>query len=76
MKGDAIVKGAEKEAAKILAIAAAEEKSAASLVEKREFDYQTKGLKIETQLAAVVPLVISGETGEELIERTLSQATA
>lgn len=76
VKGDAVVKAAEKEAAQILAIAEAEGNSAACLVKKREFDYQAKKTRIETQLAAAVPLVISGKSADELIQRTVTQAVA
>lgn len=73
IKGDAIVKAAEREAAKIQANADAEANAAPFLVEKRNFDYMTKKISMETSLAQVVPMVISGKNGDDLIRQTFLQ---
>ncbi|DAZ95485.1 TPA: hypothetical protein N0F65_001965 [Lagenidium giganteum] len=70
IKRDAVVKAAEREAAKIQANADAEANSAANLVEKRNYDYMKKKLELETKLAATVPMVISGKNGDDLIRQT------
>uniref|UniRef100_K3X8U2 Band 7 domain-containing protein n=1 Tax=Globisporangium ultimum (strain ATCC 200006 / CBS 805.95 / DAOM BR144) TaxID=431595 RepID=K3X8U2_GLOUD len=73
IKADAIMKAAQREASKILASADAEANSAAFLVEKRNFDYQQKRIEVETRLAEVVPMVISGKNGDDLIRQTFLQ---
>ncbi|TMW68533.1 hypothetical protein Poli38472_006001 [Pythium oligandrum] len=73
IKSDAVVKAAEREAAKIQANADAEGNSAAFLAEKRSYDYQTKKITLETKLAETVPLVISGKNGDDLIRQTFLQ---
>ncbi|TMW68530.1 hypothetical protein Poli38472_005998 [Pythium oligandrum] len=73
IKSEAVVKAAVREAAKIQATADAEGNSAAFLAEKRNFDYQTKKITLETKLAEAVPLVISGKNGDDLIRQTFLQ---
>lgn len=73
IKSDAIVKSAEREAAKIQADAEAEGVAATFLTEKRSFDYQRKKIQLETGLAQVVPMVISGKNGDDLIRQTMLQ---
>ncbi|EGZ28807.1 hypothetical protein PHYSODRAFT_477244 [Phytophthora sojae] len=73
IKSDAMVKAAEREAAKILADAEAEAVAASFLAEKRSFDYQQKKIRLETGLAQVVPMVISGKNGDDLIRQTVLQ---
>lgn len=73
IKRDAVIKAAEREAAMIQANADAEGNAAPFLVEKRNFDYQLKKIKLETKLAETVPMVISGKNGDELIRQTFLQ---
>ncbi|GAB9466548.1 hypothetical protein Gpo141_00003920 [Globisporangium polare] len=73
IRSNAVLKAAECEAAKILATADAEANSSAFLVEKRNFDYQRKKVEVETRLAEVVPVVISGKNGDDLIRQTFLQ---
>ncbi|KAJ0390609.1 hypothetical protein ATCC90586_011377 [Pythium insidiosum] len=73
IKRDAVVKAAEREAAKIMANADAEGSSATFLAEKRAFDYQQKKIRLETKLAETVPVVISGKNGDDMIRQTLLQ---
>lgn len=73
IKRDAIVKAAERDAAKILVAAEAEGNSAAFLAEKRNFDYQMKKVAFETKLAETMPMVISGKNGDEFIRQTMLQ---
>lgn len=74
IKSDAMVKAAEREAAKIQADAEAEAVAASFLTEKRSFDYQQKKIRLETDLAQVVPMVISGKNGDDLIRHTMLQS--
>ncbi|TYZ57750.1 hypothetical protein PybrP1_007759 [[Pythium] brassicae (nom. inval.)] len=73
IRSNAVVKAAEREASKILSNADAEANSAAFLTEKRSFDYQQKKVEVETRLAEVVPVVISGKNGDDLIRQTFLQ---
>ncbi|RLN92783.1 hypothetical protein BBJ28_00010702 [Nothophytophthora sp. Chile5] len=73
IKSDAMVKAAEREAAKVQANAEAEAVAAAFLTEKRSFDYQQKKIRLETNLAQVMPMVISGKNGDDLIRQTMLQ---
>ncbi|DAZ99449.1 TPA: hypothetical protein N0F65_004082, partial [Lagenidium giganteum] len=73
IKRNAVIKAAEREAAKIQANADAEANSAAFLKEKRSFDVEQKKIEMETRLAATVPVVISGKNGDKLIRRTFLQ---
>ncbi|EEY66307.1 uncharacterized protein PITG_03867 [Phytophthora infestans T30-4] len=73
IKSDGMVKAAEHEAAKMSADAEAEAVAAAFLTEKRSFDYQQKKIRLEMGLAHVVPMVISGKNGDDLIRQTVLQ---
>ncbi|KAJ0402448.1 hypothetical protein P43SY_000601 [Pythium insidiosum] len=73
VKGEAVVKAAEREASKIIAGAEAEANSSSLLSEKRNFDFQCKKIEVESTLARVVPLVISGKNGDDLIRQTILQ---
>jgi len=73
IRRDGVIKAAEREASKILANAEAEGNSATFLAEKRSFEYQQKRLRLETELAEIVPMVISGKNGDDLIRQTFLQ---
>jgi regulator of protease activity HflC (stomatin/prohibitin superfamily) len=73
IKSQAVVKAAEREASKVLANAEAEGTAAPFLTDKRSFDYQSKKIALETSLAQVVPMVISGKNGDDLIRQTFLQ---
>ncbi|TMW68521.1 hypothetical protein Poli38472_005989 [Pythium oligandrum] len=73
VKSEAVIKAAEREAAKILANAEAEGNAAPLLTEKRNYDYQKKKINLETSLAQIVPMVISGKNGDDLIRQTFLQ---
>lgn len=73
VRGEAVVKAAERESAKIVANAESEANSSAFLTERRNFEYLSKKIEIEKKLAQVVPVVISGKNGDDLIRQTFLQ---